>query len=812
MCLTKKVSLFKKRHPALCGIFLSVTLFSFGALASELPSGWRTARALASQGRLDPAINHLKELQKSDDSTLPKTQIHLLLAKIYLEKGLHDFASQSLDEALSGGTHLVDYHHYIKGQVHQAAGDPAKAQEAFEKGLAAQPSLRMRQLLELALADLHFSRKQWSEAKKLYTKLERRGRNQTWHADVLYKLIQVEWELKSQRSACRWAQQIYWRYPVHPLVLSWGVDLEKNKVAGKAVGCMAQTSDQERRISRLHLGGSSDKALAELKVIQSRAVKSMQYMADKMLADHYIQEGFVTEALKLLLKHYDTHNKDYEYLRQLARAASRAGEFQTAVGAYDKAHQVAPTGYKARSALFQAAFLSYQFQDYDGAGRKFEAFRKKYPTSGLSRDAQWHLAWLKYLRGNYESAQESFSELLSQRRSTRAWRQYPEERISYWLAMSHLRVGSTERARSLFESISKLTPESYYAVAASSRLKSLPEPMGRTPSQEKSEKVAPLGEMVLAQGLKGYVTEETESEESLGEDVAESDEEGAWVAGDLAPPEERVVQTEFRDPALAARFEKARSLSQLGEDVLARWELYEIERKTANPDYRRMLVAEYQNIGEFYRSAYMATVYFQSERSRYGMEGVRYMWENAFPKAYEDYVRLYSRSFSVPSEFIWSIMRAETYYRKDAISPVGALGLMQVMPKTGRNMAGILGIKGFETERLLEPETAIKIGSSYLRRVLKKFNNKPALAAAAYNAGPHRVHTWLLNFGELEMDEFIEHIPFLETRNYVKKVVAYNRIYTDLYSSEKNSFSWLSEPVGVEVQGPAPTRENWDTL
>ena len=60
--------------------------------------------------------------------------------------------------------------------------------------------------------------------------------------------------------------------------------------------------------------------------------------------------------------------------------------------------------------------------------------------------------------------------------------------------------------------------------------------------------------------------------------------------------------------------------------------------------------------------------------------------------------------------------------------------------------------------------------------------------------------------------EFIEHIPFLETRNYVKKVVAYNRIYSDLYAPAKSSFSWLSEPVGVEVSGPAPTRENWDTL
>lgn len=94
---------------------------------------------------------------------------------------------------------------------------------------------------------------------------------------------------------------------------------------------------------------------------------------------------------------------------------------------------------------------------------------------------------------------------------------------------------------------------------------------------------------------------------------------------------------------------------------------------------------------------------------------------------------------------------------------------MQVMPNTGKRVSQILGENDFSPKKLLEPNDGIKIGARYLQRLMVKFENTVPLVAASYNAGPHRVKTWLASFGFLEMDEFIEHIPFLETRNYVKK-------------------------------------------
>jgi soluble lytic murein transglycosylase len=84
--------------------------------------------------------------------------------------------------------------------------------------------------------------------------------------------------------------------------------------------------------------------------------------------------------------------------------------------------------------------------------------------------------------------------------------------------------------------------------------------------------------------------------------------------------------------------------------------------------------------------------------------------------------------------------------------------------------------------------------------------------AAAYNAGPHRVLGWLVSFGHLETDEFIEHIPFVETRNYVKKVLLNNSAYRMIYAKDQKPFKWLAEPLGVAIPSKIPTHESWDAI
>jgi soluble lytic murein transglycosylase len=115
-------------------------------------------------------------------------------------------------------------------------------------------------------------------------------------------------------------------------------------------------------------------------------------------------------------------------------------------------------------------------------------------------------------------------------------------------------------------------------------------------------------------------------------------------------------------------------------------------------------------------------------------------------------------------------------------SPVGALGLMQVMPATAEHTARKKGLSYRGSSDLLQPATNVEIGSTYMRMMLDRFADNRILAAAAYNAGPGRVNQWLARLpgAEVEHDRFVETIPFRETRKYVQNVLTYAVIYAYL--------------------------------
>ncbi|MCL6560983.1 MAG: lytic transglycosylase domain-containing protein, partial [Firmicutes bacterium] len=128
-----------------------------------------------------------------------------------------------------------------------------------------------------------------------------------------------------------------------------------------------------------------------------------------------------------------------------------------------------------------------------------------------------------------------------------------------------------------------------------------------------------------------------------------------------------------------------------------------------------------------------------------------------------------------------AVMKTESNFNSRAVSDKGARGLMQVMPDTGRWIAKQMGEPVFDPDRLFDPETSIKLGAWYIADLKREFRGDAVLILAAYNGGRGNVKEWISKNGLSAGEGSIDRIPFPETRQYVRKVLIYQKVYKYLY-------------------------------
>jgi soluble lytic murein transglycosylase len=166
-----------------------------------------------------------------------------------------------------------------------------------------------------------------------------------------------------------------------------------------------------------------------------------------------------------------------------------------------------------------------------------------------------------------------------------------------------------------------------------------------------------------------------------------------------------------------------------------------------------------------------------------------------FPMPFKEEVMARSQNIQLDPAYVYGLIRQESRFILDARSSVGASGLMQIMPATAKWTAKKIGLKNFQTEQLNHRDTNIAIGTTYLKLVLDNFQGSMPLAAAAYNAGPSRSRRWR-NGPVLEGAIWAECVPFTETRDYVKKVLANTTLYAAILTGEPQSLKARLGKVG----------------
>jgi soluble lytic murein transglycosylase len=164
--------------------------------------------------------------------------------------------------------------------------------------------------------------------------------------------------------------------------------------------------------------------------------------------------------------------------------------------------------------------------------------------------------------------------------------------------------------------------------------------------------------------------------------------------------------------------------------------------------------------------------------------------EMAFPRVYYADTTKAAEKHALDPHLVWAVIRQESRYDASVVSPAGAIGLMQVTPEAAGLTRKRGKIPAHAVAELLEPQKNLALGSRILAKNLETFNGKLVPAVASYNADIRKVRDWIRRNGKMRQDEFIENIPYLETRIYVKKVLAGYHAYSVIHRKKDLTGLW----------------------
>lgn len=420
---------------------------------------------------------------------------------------------------------------------------------------------------------------------------------------------------------------------------------------------------------------------------------------------------------------------DAERYYTLANHYRNQGQESQMVSAIDAAIARDPASRWTESALFLGGNYYWVQLDRDRAVNYYKRLSDNFPTATDATAAQWRVAWAAVLKRQSDAA-----ELLTDHIRRFAGSPFAPDAL-YWLGRLAEESGDQALARAYYQKLQSRFPQNYFANASVTRLKAL----GHGPLEEAS---------VLA------------SIQTL-------------------PPS---LPLGASIPAAAAnRQARAEALRSIGFDSSAELELRAAYAATGEPRLLLEAAQEAANAGHVgVAIVTVRQIYPQLEWRRF--EDVpREVWLTAYAMPFQPSIVSRSNAVGLDPMLTAGLIRQESAYQPDAHSAANAFGLMQLLPKTARIYAKKAKVR-YSTPMLFEPDYNIHLGTIYLAGLRRDFGSVES-ALAAYNAGEERVTEWTAGQTYREPAEFVDSIPFTETREYVEIVTRNAAIYRRLYGT-----------------------------
>ncbi len=633
-----------------------------------------------------------------------------------------DGAREKLAKLDDGALVNKDYALWLRGMVALRSGKLDEAKTAFDK-LAKIGGSQFGKLVPWRLADVQWAKGNRAAAAKAYSRLIA-GKSAGDIGDV----GTAKFRIAEAAGTATGYRDFVLDHPSHPLAAR----AEQKMLA--LGGTALSPSERITRAKNLTAAHHWDQAIAELALVPETGLSDSlanqrQYWLGTTLFSMRRRYG---DAATLLLGVYAKLDSAVAMFHG-ARALSRADKDDEAITWYKKVVATYPHTRWAEEAQFLAGWLEFNRGRYKEAIAPLEAGLAKYPRSKWVDDSLWFLGMSHYFLGQWDKARTRLGSLSKFSGSLEGGKG------SYWLARIDERLKKDADAEAGYRDTIARHPFSWYALLARSRLAA------------RGVKVGPFG-----------VDDPKPRGPALAAEVDES------LASD-----ELIRRA---DELIAA------GLGTDAGDELARSERAFLKRHDHRTAFA-MLLDRYRKAGNFNRPWMLAVSYNGGALDGPPKEDARRWWENAYPRAFSELVDKHGHLGKNPDGYLHSIMRKESGFDPHVLSYADAQGLLQMIPATTMRVAKELGVP-YDPGRLYEPDFNVMTGSWYIGHLLQKFKGQIPFGAGSFNSGPRPVMRWLDLYGDREIDELIELVPYTQTREYMKKVTENYARYRYLYANE----------------------------
>jgi soluble lytic murein transglycosylase len=650
---------------------------------------------------------------------------YMALGQAYFDDHKYSDAANAFHQASRTGQALDDYADYLGAKANFAQQQYVPALQLLENFAGRHPDSMLIDHASLLSAEIKLNQGDPQTALTELAKLD--GSTLAHSSDYLFTLARAN-ELAGNRTT---AQQIYTRiyldYPTSNEAVEAGNQLHQMGIASPFT--IAQSM---RHADGLYLAGR-----------YSAAAASYQSLAgDPTLAGTPQQNSLLARAAVASFK--QSHHVDLSQLARLADSNDEAGatrlylsmeaardrnDVQQVKALVDQLEQRFPTSRWTAEALFSGGNMALVANDPPIAIQYYGDLAARFPDSTMAPVSHWHAAWLNYRIGNKKVAAQLFDEQIAR---------YSEEaHISaalYWRGVVYEEVEKNPTSAAAY--YKKLVDDFrnyYYGALAQQRLTAL-----------------------------GAVTPDT-----LPQLVK------------IAPPEVPELTDQIPDDSI--HVERARLLANAG---LNQYIVPEINAADDSATWGALAEAElYSSDGENWRALHILKQKVHSYFSIPIDSIPKSYWNLLFPQPYWPALVRESRQQNLDPYLVASLIRQESEFNPGAVSYANAWGLMQLLPSVGSELARKEHVHPFRTSYLLNSDVNLKLGTAYFRELMDEFQNHPEYALAAYNAGDNRVKAWQANGPYESLQEFVESIPFTQTREYVEAILRNREIYKQIYGT-----------------------------